>query len=37
MNNLKSEIELYISCRKLKDLDTFSKSDPYVIVYMEKK
>ncbi len=25
-------IELYLSCRNLKDLDVFSKSDPYVKV-----
>lgn len=25
---LKSRIALYISCRKLKDLDSMSKSDP---------
>ena len=24
----KEKIEIFISCRKLKDLDTFSKSDP---------
>lgn len=28
---------LHISCRKLKDLDTFSKSDPQVEVYMKDK
>jgi len=27
-------MRLYISCRRLKDLDTFSPSDPYVHVYM---
>ena len=27
-NNLEEKIELYISCRNLKNLDTFSKSDP---------
>lgn len=29
------KIELFISCRKLKDLDVFSKSDPRVIVYLD--
>ena len=27
-NALQCEIELFINCEKLKDLDTFSKSDP---------
>ena len=30
----KEKIELFISCRSLKNLDTFSKSDPQVIVSM---
>ena len=29
------KVDLYIQCRKLKDLDTFSKSDPQVRVYMK--
>lgn len=32
MNNQSEKIELYISCRNLRDLDVFSKSDPYVKV-----
>ena len=27
------QLQLFISCRKLKDVETFSKSDPYVEVY----
>ena len=27
-----SRVQLFISCRKLKDMDTFSKSDPLVEV-----
>ena len=27
---MEMKVELYISCRKLKDLDVFSKSDPIV-------
>ena len=32
MNNQSEKIELYISCRNLRDVDVFSKSDPYVKV-----
>ena len=32
--NLK-KIELSISCRKLKNMDFFSKSDPFVILYIK--
>ena len=28
--SLEMKVQLYISCRKLKDLDVFSKSDPIV-------
>jgi hypothetical protein len=31
--NLSMKVELTISCRNLKDLDTFSKSDPQCKVY----
>ncbi len=31
------DIELYLSGRNLKDLDTFSKSDPQVRVYIKDK
>lgn len=31
--SLSSKVQLFISCRKLKDLDTFSKSDPVVKIY----
>lgn len=34
---LKSRIALYISCRKLKDLDNMSKSDPQVEVYTRER
>lgn len=30
------QLELFISARALKDLDVFSKSDPYVKVYFKK-
>jgi Ca2+-dependent lipid-binding protein len=30
------KLELFISCRSLADMDTFSKSDPYVILYLKK-
>lgn len=30
------KIELFISCRNLKDLDVFSKSDPYVKIHFRK-
>ena len=33
----KEKIELFISCRKLKDLDTLSKSDPQVRLYEQVK
>lgn len=29
------KVDLFISCRKLKDKDTFSKSDPYVEFHMK--
>ena len=32
-NSLSMQIQLYISCRKLKDLDAFSKSDPQCRIY----
>lgn len=31
-NNLSEKIEIYISGRSFRDLDVFSKSDPYVKV-----
>lgn len=35
-NQLKMELNLYISCRKLKDLDVMSKTDPCCAVFEEK-
>jgi hypothetical protein len=32
----REKVELFISCRGLKDMDTFSKSDPQVTVYFKK-
>ena len=32
-NSLSMEVEFTISCRKLKNLDVFSKSDPQVHVF----
>jgi hypothetical protein len=31
------QVELFIACRNLKDLDTFSKSDPFVRLLMFNK
>ena len=31
----RKKIELFISCRSLIEMDTFSKSDPYVIMYLK--
>ena len=30
----REKIELYLSCRKLKDLDVLSKSDPFIKVFL---
>ena len=32
-NSLSSKVDLFISCRKLKNMDVFSKSDPVCRVY----
>lgn len=32
MNNLSEKVEIYLCCRNLRDLDVFSKSDPYIKV-----
>ena len=29
------KIEIFLACRKLKDLDVFSKSDPRVVAYLD--
>lgn len=34
-NSLSNKIQLSLSCRNLVDLDTFSKSDPMVHVYLK--
>lgn len=34
--SLKSRVNLYVSGRKLKDLDTWSKSDPKCILYEKR-
>jgi Ca2+-dependent lipid-binding protein len=36
-NEMVQRIALYISCRKLKDMDITSKSDPYVEIYMKER
>lgn len=36
-DSLKQRVVLYMSCRKLKDLDVMSKSDPQVEVYLKDK
>lgn len=33
IDNLSQKVELFISCRKLKNMDVFSKSDPICRVY----
>ena len=33
VDNLSQKVELFISCRKLKNLDVFSKSDPICRIY----
>eukprot|EP01133_Synstelium_polycarpum_P013427 gene13427-15823_t len=33
----KSKVELRFSCKKLKDCDTFSKSDPQIYVYQQRR
>ena len=35
-NQLKESVQLYVSGRKLKDLDTWSKSDPKCYVYEKR-
>ena len=35
-DNLSQQVNLFISGRKLKDLDTFSKSDPQCSLYEER-
>lgn len=35
-NSTSEKIEIYLSCRNLKDLDVFSKSDPYIKVSYRK-
>ena len=32
---LSSVVELYLSCKNLPNMDTFSKSDPFVVVYVQ--
>ena len=32
----REQIELYIQCRKLRDMDIMSKSDPQVKVYQKQ-
>ena len=34
--NIYSKVELSVECSNLKDLDTFSKSDPCVFLYEKK-
>ena len=35
--NLQDSVELYLSCRKLKDLDFIGKSDPQVKVFIQNQ
>ena len=36
VDNLKDQIKIFISGKKLKNLDTFTKSDPKCVVYEMK-
>ena len=36
VNNLQMQVNLFISGRKLKDLDTFSKSDPQCLLFEKR-
>jgi hypothetical protein len=36
-NIMKQRVALFLSCRKLKDLDAVSKSDPQVEVYIKDR
>ena len=36
MSDIGFQIELAINCRNLKDKDTFTKSDPTVLVYLKR-
>ena len=36
VDDLKMHVNLYISARKLKNMDTFSKSDPRCVMYEKK-
>ena len=31
----RKKIEIFLSCRSLIEMDTFSKSDPYVIIFLK--
>jgi Ca2+-dependent lipid-binding protein len=32
-NSLSSKVELVVSCKNLRNADTFSKSDPFVVMF----
>jgi hypothetical protein len=36
MSEAEQKLELFISCRSLADVDTFSVSDPFVVVFVKK-
>jgi hypothetical protein len=36
-NSMTQQVQLFISCRKIKDLDVFSKSDPQCRIYEFKE
>jgi hypothetical protein len=36
-DDLSNGLELHFSCTNLPNMDTFSKSDPFVIVYLKDK
>ncbi|GBG32835.1 Copine-5 [Hondaea fermentalgiana] len=35
--SLSSQVELFVSCRELKNMDLLSKSDPFVVVYARER
>ena len=37
LNHPSNKVDLFISCQKLVNLDNFSKTDPYVKVFMKEE
>ncbi len=36
-DGLSHQVEMHFACENLADLDTFSKSDPMIVVYLHNK